>query len=191
MWQPTSGAETPRLADELLDHLKREYAALLERYGNEPRPRPRIADGLLEAERAATLAMIDNWDHLLCLGRPSWAAAHPCYEHLHPNSTALPNSSSITVTPSVRSQQNALPLPDGCAARPFARMVSAGLRLRFVGVDNAPLLVYIQCRYMATTTQLSKWGNSLGLRLPKSVAREVQLGEGDTVQVSVDNGTIV
>ena len=32
---------------------------------------------------------------------------------------------------------------------------------------------------MATTTQLSKWGNSLGLRLPKSVAREVQLDEGD------------
>jgi len=44
---------------------------------------------------------------------------------------------------------------------------------------------------MATTTQLSKWGNSLGLRLPKSVAREAQLDEGDTVQVSVDNGTIL
>jgi antitoxin MazE len=42
-----------------------------------------------------------------------------------------------------------------------------------------------------TTTQLAKWGNSLGLRLPKSVAREARLGEGDTVQVSVDNGTIV
>ena len=58
-------------------------------------------------------------------------------------------------------------------------------------LDNGRLLMYIQCRYMATTTQLSKWGNSLGLRLPKSVAREVQLDEGDTVQVSVDNGTIV
>lgn len=44
---------------------------------------------------------------------------------------------------------------------------------------------------MATTTQVSKWGNSLGLRLPKSVAREAQIGEGDTVDVSVDNGTIV
>jgi antitoxin MazE len=44
---------------------------------------------------------------------------------------------------------------------------------------------------MAITTQVSKWGNSLGLRLPKSVAREAQLGEGDTVDVSVDNGTIV
>jgi antitoxin MazE len=44
---------------------------------------------------------------------------------------------------------------------------------------------------MATITKLSKWGNSLGLRLPKSVARQVQLDEGDPVQVSVDNGTIV
>jgi antitoxin MazE len=44
---------------------------------------------------------------------------------------------------------------------------------------------------MATTTQVSKWGNSLGLRLPKSVAREARLDEGDTVDVSVDNGTIV
>ena len=44
---------------------------------------------------------------------------------------------------------------------------------------------------MAMTTQVSKWGNSLGVRLPKSVASEVQLGEGDTVQLSVDNGAIV
>ena len=34
-------------------------------------------------------------------------------------------------------------------------------------------------------------GHSLGLRLPKSVAREAQLDEGDTVDVSFDNGAIV
>ena len=44
---------------------------------------------------------------------------------------------------------------------------------------------------MATTTQISKWGNSLGLRLPKSVAAEAQVEEGDTVAVSVKNGAIV
>ena len=49
----------------------------------------------------------------------------------------------------------------------------------------------IQCRYMAATIQIAKWGNSLGLRLPKSVAREVHVDEGDTVEVSVDNGAIV
>ena len=44
---------------------------------------------------------------------------------------------------------------------------------------------------MATSTQIAKWGNSLGLRLPKSVAREAQLDEGDTVDVSVKDGAIV
>jgi antitoxin MazE len=44
---------------------------------------------------------------------------------------------------------------------------------------------------MTITTQVSKWGNSLGLRLPKSVAQEAQLDDGDTVAVSVDNGAIV
>lgn len=44
---------------------------------------------------------------------------------------------------------------------------------------------------MATTTRVAKWGNSLGLRLPRSVAREARLDEGDTVDVSVDNGAIV
>jgi len=61
----------------------------------------------------------------------------------------------------------------------------------FAFVDKAHLLVYIQCRYMKMTTQVSRWGNSLGVRLPKAVAGEVQLGEGDTVQLSVDNGAIV
>jgi antitoxin MazE len=44
---------------------------------------------------------------------------------------------------------------------------------------------------MAATTQIAKWGNSLGLRLPKSVAVEAQVDEGDTVVVSVKNGAIV
>ena len=41
------------------------------------------------------------------------------------------------------------------------------------------------------TTQIAKWGNSLGLHLPKSVAQEAHLGEGDNVDVSVANGAIV
>jgi antitoxin MazE len=44
---------------------------------------------------------------------------------------------------------------------------------------------------MAASTQIAKWGNSLGLRLPKSVALEAQLDEGDTVSVSVKDGAIV
>ena len=41
------------------------------------------------------------------------------------------------------------------------------------------------------TTQIAKWGNSLGLRLPKSVTQEARIDEGDRVDVSVENGTIV
>jgi antitoxin MazE len=44
---------------------------------------------------------------------------------------------------------------------------------------------------MAASTQIAKWGNSLGLRLPKSVALEAHLHEGDTVSVSVEDGAIV
>ena len=36
---------------------------------------------------------------------------------------------------------------------------------------------------MTNVTQIAKWGNSLGLRLPKAVALEAQVGEGDTVDV--------
>ena len=41
------------------------------------------------------------------------------------------------------------------------------------------------------TTQIAKWGNSLGVRLPKSVAQEARLDEGDHVDVSVRDGEVV
>jgi len=44
---------------------------------------------------------------------------------------------------------------------------------------------------MAATTQIAKWGNSLGVRLPKSVALEADIDEGDTVDISVKSGAIV
>jgi len=44
---------------------------------------------------------------------------------------------------------------------------------------------------MRTSTQIARWGNSLGLRLPKAVALEARLDEGDTVEVTVKGGAIV
>ena len=38
------------------------------------------------------------------------------------------------------------------------------------------------------TTQLAKWGNSLALRIPKTLAEGAQLKEGDPVRVSVASG---
>jgi antitoxin MazE len=51
--------------------------------------------------------------------------------------------------------------------------------------------MYTHCRYMRTSTQIARWGNSLGLRLPKAVAFEARVKEGDTVEVSVYDGAIV
>ena len=75
--------------------------------------------------------------------------------------------------------------------RPRSAETGTRVRASSVRFDTARSLAYIQCRYMASVTQIAKWGNSLGLRLPKAVAREAQLDEGDSVDVSVKNGAIV
>jgi len=40
-------------------------------------------------------------------------------------------------------------------------------------------------------TKIQKWGNSLGLRIPKSFAAEAQMEAGSTVDLSVEDGELV
>ena len=40
-------------------------------------------------------------------------------------------------------------------------------------------------------TRVRKWGNSLGVRIPKAFAEEAAVGEGSTVDVSVSEGRVV
>jgi antitoxin MazE len=40
-------------------------------------------------------------------------------------------------------------------------------------------------------TKVQKWGNSLGLRIPRSIAAETQVEEGATVDLSVEHGRLV
>jgi antitoxin MazE len=40
-------------------------------------------------------------------------------------------------------------------------------------------------------TTVRKWGNSLGVRIPKAFAEEAAVGEGSAVDVSVSEGRIV
>ncbi len=40
-------------------------------------------------------------------------------------------------------------------------------------------------------TKIQKWGNSLGLRIPKSFALEVRVKPGSQVDLAVDNGSLV
>ena len=41
------------------------------------------------------------------------------------------------------------------------------------------------------TTTIQKWGNSLALRIPKNVARDVQLENGSVVNLAVRGGKVV
>ena len=40
-------------------------------------------------------------------------------------------------------------------------------------------------------TKVQKWGNSLGLRIPKSFAAEAQVEAGSMVDISVEDGGLV
>ncbi len=45
---------------------------------------------------------------------------------------------------------------------------------------------------MRGETRLAKWGNSLAVRIPRSVAKEARLREGDSLEVDLDrDGAII
>jgi len=41
------------------------------------------------------------------------------------------------------------------------------------------------------TVTVQKWGNSLGIRIPKAIAQNAKLGKGTQVEVSVERGHVV
>jgi len=38
---------------------------------------------------------------------------------------------------------------------------------------------------------VKRWGNSLGFRIPKSIAQELKLREGSTVEIKIEDGKLV
>jgi len=45
---------------------------------------------------------------------------------------------------------------------------------------------------MRNETKISKWGNSLAVRIPLAIAKQASLGEGDCVKMALDrDGAIV
>lgn len=41
------------------------------------------------------------------------------------------------------------------------------------------------------TTKIQKWGNSLGVRIPKEIAREINICEGSVISFSVEGGELI
>jgi antitoxin MazE len=53
-------------------------------------------------------------------------------------------------------------------------------------------LVYsLYSRWVAVQTRVQKWGNSLGVRIPRGLAEEVGLGAGSEVSLSAKDGELV
>ncbi len=40
-------------------------------------------------------------------------------------------------------------------------------------------------------TKIQKWGNSLGLRIPKSLAKEARVEAGSPIDIALDDGQLV
>jgi antitoxin MazE len=53
--------------------------------------------------------------------------------------------------------------------------------------------MYIQSRYiMRNESTVSKWGNSLAVRIPQAIAKQARLSEGDCLKLALNrDGSIV
>jgi antitoxin MazE len=60
-------------------------------------------------------------------------------------------------------------------------------------LDGWHLRVYTQCisEEKSVQTKIQRWGNSLGLRIPRAFAQEAGVGAGSQVDLSVQDGDLV
>lgn len=60
-------------------------------------------------------------------------------------------------------------------------------------LDGRRLRAYTQCisEEKRVQTKIQRWGNSLGLRIPRSFAQEAGVGAGSEVDLSVQDGDLV
>ena len=60
-------------------------------------------------------------------------------------------------------------------------------------LDGMKVLVYTQCisKGDAVRRKIQRWGNSLGLRIPRSFAEEAGVGAGSEVDLSIQDGDLV
>jgi antitoxin MazE len=60
-------------------------------------------------------------------------------------------------------------------------------------LDGSRPLVYIQCisKEKLVQTRIQRWGNSLGLRIPRSFAAEAGVEAGSEVDLSVRDGDLI
>ena len=62
-----------------------------------------------------------------------------------------------------------------------------------MALDPSTRREYIQCIYTEdpVRTKVQRWGNSLGLRIPSSFAKEAGIGTGSVVDLSIRDGDLL
>ncbi len=65
-----------------------------------------------------------------------------------------------------------------------------GLTYGLTGMPEWSILIVYTWRF-AVVTKILKWGNSLGLRIPKTFAEQVGVEEGSMVDIALDGDRIV
>jgi antitoxin MazE len=50
--------------------------------------------------------------------------------------------------------------------------------------------MYIQKENQTMQVRIAKWGNSLAVRLPRTIAEDLGLAEGQSVDIAIENGSV-
>jgi len=50
--------------------------------------------------------------------------------------------------------------------------------------------MYIQTEFQGMQVRISKWGNSLAVRLPRAIADDLGLAEGQSVSIAIEKGAV-
>lgn len=51
--------------------------------------------------------------------------------------------------------------------------------------------MYIQKIFFLMNSKITRWGNSLGIRIPKQLAEQIQLNEGDEIKISREENRLI
>src|SRR2546426_7199313 len=75
----------------------------------------------------------------------------------------------------------------------FSSTLTGSSRTLIRGIDESRpgSVSSLYIRRNGMETRIQKWGNSLGLRIPRSFAAEAQVEEGSAVDLSVENGRLL
>ena len=102
----------------------------------------------------------------------------------HPHHQRLIRKSEVEVSSSVLTSSSSVVTTDSAVFD----MLSISRRLT---QSTGRRILNVYTIGVVMITKIQKWGNSLGVRIPKSVAQDVQVQDGTVVDLRIDKGRLV